>query len=154
MIDIGNDINEYPSNKLSNFEEYHFFIDGIECSSMEGFLQSLKFENPETQQNVCLLFGKKAKFKGKKKKWYLTQILYWMGNPINRHSEEYQVLLDKAFQCLSANIDFQKVLLDTSNELLKHSIGKSDPYRTILTEEEFCSRLMMIREKMKLTGDI
>lgn len=27
---------------LSNFTENHFFFDGVNCASMEGFLQSLK----------------------------------------------------------------------------------------------------------------
>lgn len=35
---------------------------------MEGLLQSFKFENHEMQKEVCKLVGKKAKFKGKKKK--------------------------------------------------------------------------------------
>ena len=57
---------------LSNFAPHAFIIDGIECASMEGFLQSLKFSNPEMQKQVCTLVGKAAKFKGKKKKWYQT----------------------------------------------------------------------------------
>ena len=33
-------------------------IDGVECASMEGFLQSLKFSDPEMQKRVCTLVGK------------------------------------------------------------------------------------------------
>ena len=32
----------YPASSLSNFSPHPFIIDGVECSSMEGFLQSLK----------------------------------------------------------------------------------------------------------------
>lgn len=66
-MDIGSGTG-YPSAALSNFAPHAFTIDGIECASMEGFLQSLKFENPEIQRQVCTLVGKAAKFKGKKKK--------------------------------------------------------------------------------------
>lgn len=35
----------YPASSLSNFAPHPFIIDDIECSSMEGFLQSLKFKD-------------------------------------------------------------------------------------------------------------
>lgn len=112
-------------------------------------MQSLKFKNPEMQEYVCTLVGKQAKFKGKKKNWYRTQTLYWKGVEINRHSNEYQELLDKAFECLSRNESFKKALLSTGNATLKHSIGKSDPHKIVLTEKEFCSRLMNIRDSLQ-----
>ena len=37
----------YPASSLSNFAPHEFIIDGIKCASMEGFLQSLKFQNPD-----------------------------------------------------------------------------------------------------------
>ena len=80
-----------------------FGIDGIDCNSMEGFLQSLKFENQDIQKEVCKLVGKQAKFKGKKKKWWRTQTLYWQGKAMKRYSDEYQELLTKAYNCLNTN---------------------------------------------------
>ena len=65
-MDIGSG-SGFPSATLLNFAPHPFVIDGIECNSMEGFLQSLKFSNPEMQKEVCKLVGKAAKFKGKKK---------------------------------------------------------------------------------------
>lgn len=65
-MDIGSGA-PWPSCALSNFAPHEFVIDGIRCSSMEGFLQSLKFKSPEMQEHVCTLVGKAAKFKGKKK---------------------------------------------------------------------------------------
>ena len=35
----------YPANVLSNFYPNAFVFDGVECSSMEGLLQSLKTKN-------------------------------------------------------------------------------------------------------------
>lgn len=66
-MDIGSG-SGFPSGTLSNFAPHPFVIDGVECNSMEGFLQSLKFSNPEMQAEVCKLVGKAAKFKGKRKK--------------------------------------------------------------------------------------
>lgn len=116
---------------------------------MEGFLQSLKFSNPEMQKEVCKLVGKAAKFKGKKKKWWRTQTLYWQGAEISRDSQEYQDLLDRAFDALTQNNGFRAALLATGNSVLTHSIGKNKITETVLTRQEFCSRLTKIREKLK-----
>lgn len=101
------------------------------------------------QEQVCTLVGKKAKFKGKKKKWFRDQTLYWKGRAIKRDSQEYQDLLDKAFNALAENKKFQKTLLDTQNANLTHSIGKNKISETVLTTQEFCSRLMAIRKRLK-----
>ena len=148
-MDIGSG-NNYPSSALSNFAPHPFVIDGVECNSMEGFLQSLKFESIDMQKHVCTLVGKAAKFRGKHKKWWRTQTLYWQGKPIDRHSEEYQQLLDRAYMALYQNSGFKKALESTNNAVLTHSIGKSNPRQTVLTESEFCSRLMKLRDQGEL----
>lgn len=147
-MDIGSGTG-YPSANLSNFSPHVFTVDGIECNSMEGFLQSLKFQDPEMQKHVCTLVGKKAKFKGKKKKWFKTQTLYWQGDEIPRDSEKYQKLLDKAFNALAQNTSFQKALLATQNATLTHSIGKKKTSETVLTRQEFTSRLTRIRSELQ-----
>ena len=96
-MDIGSN-NSYPSNALSNFSPHRFILDGVECNSMEGFLQSLKFKDIETQKYVCSLVGLQAKYKGKHKKWWQTQILYWQGVEYKRNSKEYQELLKEHIQ--------------------------------------------------------
>ena len=146
-MDIGSG-NGYPSAALSNFAPHPFTIDGIQCNSMEGFLQSLKFKDEEMQKAVCLLVGKAAKFRGKNKNWQKTQILYWKGQEIKRDSQEYQDLLDRAYEALSQNTGFQKALLATKDAVLTHSIGRTNPNETVLTRAEFCSRLMKIRERL------
>ena len=147
-MDIGSG-GGFPSAALSNFAPHPFTFDGVECNSMEGLLQSFKFSNPEMQKEVCKLVGKQAKFKGKKKKWYKTQTLYWQGVEYKRDSQEYQDLLDRAFDALSTNEGFQKALLATGNATLTHSIGKSKQNETVLTKTEFCSRLTKIRERLQ-----
>ena len=98
-MDIGSG-NGYPVGTLSNFAPHPFEIDGVQCNSMEGFLQSLKFESVEMQKYVCTLVGKAAKFKGKKKKWFQKQELYWLGDTYKRDSDEYQNLLNRAYNQL------------------------------------------------------
>jgi hypothetical protein len=66
IMDIGSG-NAYPSNALSNFAPHPFEIDGVKCNSMEGFLQSLKFESKEMQEYVCTLVGYSAKKKDPKR---------------------------------------------------------------------------------------
>jgi len=138
----------YPASVLSNFTPHPFEIDGVKCNSMEGFLQSMKFKDINMQEYVCTLVGKTAKYKGKPKKWWLTQTLWWRGKEIDRHSQEYQNLLDRAYLELSKNEGFKKALLATKDAVLTHSIGKNDASHTILTEKEFCNRLMKLRNKL------
>ena len=147
-MDIGSG-SGFPSATLSNFAPHPFVIDGVECNSMEGFLQSLKFSNPEMQKEVCKLVGKAAKFKGKKKKWWRTQTLHWQGTESPRDSQEYQDLLDRAFDALAQNSGFRAALLATGNSVLTHSIGKTKITETVLTRQEFCSRLTKIREELR-----
>ena len=135
----------YPGSALSNFAPHPFVIDGIECASMEGFLQSLKFKEPSMQIEVCKLVGRQAKFKGKKKKWFKDQTLYWQGVAYPRKSVEYQELLDRAFIALSHNEGFKRALVATRKSVLQHSIGKTNKASTILTASEFCRRLNVIR---------
>ena len=135
------DIEELTNyRKLKRFEKpanLHFY--GV----------SLKFQDPEMQKHVCTLVGKKAKFKGKKKKWWKTQTLYWQGEEIPRDSEKYQELLDEAFNALAQNTSFQKALLATQNATLTHSIGKKKTSETVLTRQEFTSRLTRIRKELQ-----
>lgn len=150
-MDIGSG-SGYPESALSNFAPHPFVIDGVQCNSMEGFLQSLKFKEPDMQKEVCLLVGKAAKFRGKKKKWYRTQTLYWQGVEYKRDSVEYQDLLDRAFNALSENAGFQKALLATGTATLSHSIGKTKTSETVLTRSEFCGRLTEIRSRLRANG--
>lgn len=142
---------EYPASALSNFSPHSFLFDGVKCASMEGLLQSFKFDDFIIQQEVCKMYGKKAKEKGKErnKAWKEAQQLWWKGISYDRSGQEYQDLLDRAFEALSANSFFQKALLDSGNEPLKHSIGNPNQSDTCLTEYEFCSRLEKIRKRLQ-----
>ena len=149
-MDIGSK-SGYPSSALSNFAGHAFTIDNVLCNSMEGFLQSLKFKNPEMQVEVCKLIGIKAKMKGKGKNWWKTQKLHWKGKEIDRHSQEYQSLLNKAYQAMyNQSEGFRNALNASKGATLTHSIGKNKESSTVLTEREFCSRLTKLRDFGKL----
>lgn len=138
--------NTYPANALSNFAPHPFVIDGVECNSMEGFLQGLKFKSPEMQAEVCTLVGYAAKKKGRNKNWQQTQTLYWKGKEIPRSSDEYQELLDKAYTAMYENTKFKKALEASKGATLTHTIGRSKESETVLTTREFCSRLTKLRD--------
>ncbi|QAU04041.1 hypothetical protein Henu6_gp25 [Acinetobacter phage Henu6] len=138
-----------PAGQLSNLTENPFIMDNTFFGSTEGFLQGLRESNPVRQKEVFAMHGIKAKTSGGIRP-IKGQTLYWKGQPFNRHSEFYQNLLKKAFTCCFAqNEKYQKALYDTLDKELKHTIGKSDPYDTILTVEEFVGTLTSIREKYR-----
>lgn len=149
IMDVGSK-NGYPAGALSNFSPHPFELDGIKCNSMEGFLQGLKFESKEMQEYVCSLVGYAAKKKGRNKNWQEKQTLYWRGNPIKRDSEEYQNLLNRAYNAMYENTKFRAALEASKGATLTHSIGKNKKNETVLTTQEFCSRLTYLRDKGKL----
>ncbi len=138
--------NTYPAGALSNFSPHPFELDGVEISSMEGFLQSLKFKSLEMQIEVCKLVGYAAKKKGRNKNWQQSQTLFWKGKEIKRKTKEYQDLLDRAYEALYKNTKFRKALTAANGATFTHSIGRSKESETVLTTREFCSRLTRLRD--------
>ena len=119
---------------------------------MEGFLQGLKFKSVEMQREICLKSGLTAKRSGSKKNWRTTQTLWWQGEAIKRDSQEYQDLLDEAFGALfTQNMRARKALLATRDATLTHSIGRTKKSDTVLTRQEFCSRLMNTRRSFQIS---
>ena len=149
-MDIGAG-NTYPADRLSNFTPHHFVFNDVVCHSMEGLLQAFKFKNPDMQAEVCTMIGVNAKYKGKKKKWGVTQTLWWKGKEIDRHGDEYQNLLDRAYQAMYNQCPkFRKALKASGNAVFTHSKGRWHPSVTILTVSEFCGRLTKLRDTGKL----
>lgn len=149
-MDIGVDTG-FPAEELSNLYGHEFWFRGVVCGSMEGLLQSFKFDDPNEQIDVCSLVGMEAKKRGKTRNdaWRSAQTLWWLGKAIRRDSMEYQRLLDNAYEALSWNKDFQHALISTGAVVLEHSIGKSDLRKTVLTRMEFCQRLLSLRKRLQ-----
>lgn len=141
---------EYPAGALSNFTGFKFVFDGVQCASMEGLLQSFKYEDIDAQKAVCSLVGYSAYKKGSErtKYWQSKQTLWWNGKAYSRKGSSYQMLLNRAYNCLyNQNKDFKKALEDAGKTtVFTHSLGKSSNEVSILTEQEFCSRLQYLKD--------
>lgn len=137
----------YPSNVLSNLCNNAFVFEGVECGSMEGFLQSLKCKDEERQRQICAMKGGEAK-KHSTTAWQKDQILWWKGQAINRQDiGEYQEFLEKAYQAMfEQNERFRKALLQTRGMELTHESGNGDCEKTILTCWEFTMLLTELRD--------
>lgn len=147
-MDVGSK-NSYPAGKLSNFTGFRFEFDGVQCNSMEGLLQSFKFENLEAQEYTCSMIGFQAKKKGtgRNKRWKQMQTLWWRGVAYPRKSKAYQRLLNRAYNALyEQNESFRKCLEDAGKAIFTHSIGRSNEKETVLTESEFCKRLQHLKD--------
>lgn len=141
--------NGWPSSALSNFAGHGFVFDGIECGSMEGFLQSLKFDKPHIQREVAKLVGKGAKFRGKARNraWQKEQCLWFKGMRMERNSKEYKLLLWKAYCALfDQSESFRKALMHTKGMSLSHPLGSNQESVTVLTEREFVGILKRLRD--------
>ena len=140
----------YPAGALSNFAPHPFVFRGHDVSSMEGFLQGLKFKSAEMQLEIFKKVGVGAKRAGSGKNWQKTQTLWYQGEPIKRDSKDYQDILDEAYNAMfDQNGKAKKALLATQDANLKHSIGRTKANETVLTKTEFCSRLMKIRDRIR-----
>lgn len=148
-MDIGSG-NTYPSGSLSNFSPHPFIIDGVECASMEGFLQSLKFDKEHIQVEICKLVGRAAKWRGKDRNsaWKSQQTLWWKGVAYGRDSAHYEALITRAYDALFENEGFRRALEAAGNAVLTHSIGAKKMKDTVLTEREFIRQLNRLRKKL------
>lgn len=136
----------YPSGVLSNLCSNAFRFDGVLCNSMEGFLQSLKHQDPNKQRQICQLKGGNAR-KRSVTSWQTDQIIWWKDQAVDRQSNDYQRLLNRAYQALfEQNERFRAALMATRGITLTHTTGETDSYKTILTASEFCQVLTTIRD--------
>lgn len=143
-------------SKLSNFNPYPFTIDGVECASMEGFLQSLKIDEIPVQHAICQLSGRIALRAGRQlPDWRPHQTLYWNGIGYNRDSEGYIALVTRAYNELADQCEeFRTWLLSTGLAKLTHKVGKACINDTILTEREFCTILTDIRSRLQYSNEM
>lgn len=137
-----------PANILSNLHDDKFTCFGSEFTSVESFLQGLKFKSIEKQAEIFKMSGKQAKRAGKHHNfWKLTGNLYFKGEKINRYNENYQKILTKIYLSrYDQSEKFRKALLNSGLKTLKHSIGKKSPKNTVLTVDEYLNILTYLRK--------
>ena len=142
--------NPYPANALSNFYPHHFFLDGVEINSMEGFLQGLKCtDDSQYQQTICLMVGKEAKEAGSVFHWQENGMLCWQGQTFSRYGREYQALLRRAYGQLCSVPAFEDALKRSGRRILWHTIGKWRRKDTCLTVWEFVGLLYWCRRRVR-----
>jgi predicted NAD-dependent protein-ADP-ribosyltransferase YbiA (DUF1768 family) len=144
--------NGYPAGALSNFTPRNFVFRGVECNSLEGALQALKFDKPHIAAEVCKLAGLQAKRRGQKrnKAWKSKQTLWWAGEEFRRDSREYQTLIRELYDAVADQCEsFRRALLATNDAVLKHSIGSNKITETVLTEREFVMNLTRVRKELQ-----
>lgn len=139
----------YPANVLSNLAPKEFVFDGVECASIEGFLQSLKVNDIKKQKEICGLYGGSAKESSKKfTQWLKTHKLYWQEKEYDRFSSQYIDLLKRAYKaCYEQNEIFRQALESTKGTTLTHSTGGINPSTTVITKYEFTKILTDLRDK-------
>ena len=124
----------YPSNVLSNLCSNSFRFEGVVCGSMEGFLQSLKRQDPNKQRQICSMKDGNAR-KMSVTSWQTDQIVWWKGKAIDRQGQAYQDLIHRAYKAMfEQNERFRAALMQTRGIILAHSTGENNPYKTIFNK--------------------
>lgn len=133
----------WPGNVLSNIYPHSFVFNDISYSSMEAFLQCLKFSNEDDVERIRMLAPFNARREGQKGNgWKKHQILYLYGEPFDRQSDVYDELIRLAYEaCYDQNLLYRLGLHVAKNLTLDHSIGYNDPTQTILTVDDFVKNL-------------
>lgn len=130
------------AGRLSNFTRRDFEFDGIHCRSVEGFLQSLKYEDTNIQRVICGLWGVQAKLAGEGADWKTDQTLYWCGRSYKRESKDYHDLIKRMYtELYLSDAELRRDIKKSRRYRLIHSIGNNDPKDTVLTEKEFIGML-------------
>lgn len=135
------------AQRLSNLWPRPFVLDDKLSTSMEGFLQSLKFELEWEAQRLRDMDGVQCWKAGQAgNEWKQTHRLWWNGVPYDRLEMPYQYLLDRAYDAqLDQNQSLRDDLRATVGFQLRHLRGKHDVRDTVLTESEYISRLERLR---------
>lgn len=134
--------------ELSNLYPHDFVLEGIKYASMEAFFACLRTDNESSKPNLRNTYGYLAWKLGHQFDWTAKQVVYYHGKEIDRHSEEYKTLITSAFDALYENPNFKNALERTKNFTLKHEIGKSSNYKSLLTRKQFIGQLNRLRKKL------
>ena len=148
VLDISYRDNE--SAPLSNLFPHKFQIDGVNCISMESFIQSLRVSDEIVQKKICEGYTGYTAYKMRLSlpDWRKEGYVYWRGKKILRESLEYHRLLTKAYDKLFENEVFRYCLNMHKDDILIHSIGCKDVKETLLTPDEYIDQLEILRRKL------
>lgn len=153
-LDIGHG-ESWPANILSNMWPHSFTMGELSYSSMEAFLQSLKFANEDEANRISRLPNFEARREGQKGNgWKKTQLLYWGGIEFNRQSDTYTNIVSCAYDHLfDQNWLFRLGIYLTRNVDLDHTMGTNEPSNTVLSRSEFINFLYNVRERHTMSAE-
>ena len=138
------------AKSLSNLYPYTFYMDGYSIKSMEGFLQSLKTNDTNEKVKMWGMYGVSCwKYGQQFNNWKDNQILFWDNHSIYRHSKDYDLLIQRAYDSLLENEEFYENLKKSIGYKLTHSMGKTDKSDSLLTKHEYIENMERIRDKIK-----
>lgn len=136
------------AGRLSNLERYTLFLDGVEYFSIEAFFACLRHWDANEKVKLAKTWGNVAHNLGHVNKyWMEVQRVNYIGNEIDRHSDEYNLLITRAYGALFENPEFRNALEQSEGYELIHSIGKSNKKISLLTEQGFIAQLNRLRNK-------
>lgn len=153
MIEDISDERGFPFGMLDPSAPVRFEIDGVQCASLDGFLESLKFERIIDQKNINKRVGNDAKKRGKEKdnpgNQRANRVLYWQGDTFKRNSKTFNKLLVRVFREMAKNARYQAALMATQDVNFRYPKGKANKKDTILTKKELTDNLKKLRADLK-----
>ena len=149
FINIAFSSKNHLSRILSNLFPYKLSIRDESAESIEGILQSIKHKEADVQKLVMQYSGLVAwHTRGSTlvDDWRKRQTLNWKEREMKRDSEEYQLFLDEVYLSAFNNPLYKKALQSTGDKILLHTIGHEDAKETVLTRNEYESRLNALKK--------
>ena len=146
-INLG-DNHDPVAYQLGNFAPARFWIDRVYCRSAEGYIQSLKFADPDKQREVCRMVGVRAKFAGKKagKRIAREGTVFWQGESVLFGSDQHQRWIELGIEAkFRQDFDSQFDLISTGDQSLIHDTGHPESRFTSLPSSAFVTTVSQIR---------
>ena len=155
-LDINSKSLDTVEAHLSNFAMLGVFeFRGFKCSSIEGPLQALNIRETYFKERVYQMDPRqysKIHKKAHHADWQMRKNRHLFdsdGKKIERLSQAYRNYVRELFDAAFYGRPTYRNALDlAAGEELKHSIGKHDPYETVLTNNEFFEQLYRLQVKL------
>lgn len=153
MIEDISDERGFPFGMLDPSAPVRFEIDGVKCASLDGFVESLKFERIIDQKNISKRVGNDARKRGIEKdnpgNQKADRMLYWQGDTFKRNGKTFNRLLARVFREMAKNARYQAALMATQDADFRYPKGKTNKKDTVLTKKELTDNLKKLRAELK-----
>ncbi|MEZ4885722.1 MAG: NADAR family protein [Chitinophagales bacterium] len=135
---------DFSVKLISNLAHTPFRLNDKKYESVEGFWQSLKFQQENDKNEIAKLHGKEAKKTGSRQNYHKN--IYFERKRIKTGSSEHWNLMEKACRAkFSQHIEAQQALVNTGNRPLYHRPSKDS---TTIPGAIMAEIWMKIREEL------